>query len=207
MRCAGHDHFRSEYTDEQRAHLDLVLAFNRELAAAGEGGRDLTRVTQALDPDPLRYMWVDEGDRQIPALIEKARGLLAESPELQGHARIGSRLAPGGAFAARPSVAVGPDGTILLTWIEWQADVGEQVVVALLGETGEPVMPATPVSGDPADCFRPTALFDAEGSPWIFYARASDGQVLSSGSEAAGLVGVWARRWTGGSWSREELVS
>jgi hypothetical protein len=207
MRCAGHDHFRSEYTDEQRAHLDLVLAFNRELAAAGEGGRDLTRVTQALDPDPLRYMWVDEGDRQIPALIEKARGLLAESPELPGHARIGSRLAPGGAFAARPSVAVGPDGTILLTWIEWQADVGEQVVVTLLDEPGEPVMPATPVSGDPADCFRPTALFDAEGSPWIFYARASDGQVLSSGSEAVGHVGVWARRWTGGSWSREELVS
>ena len=38
MRCAGHDHFRGEYTDEQRAHLDLVLAFNRELAAAGVCG-------------------------------------------------------------------------------------------------------------------------------------------------------------------------
>ena len=196
MRCAGHDHFRSEYTDEQRAHLDLVLAFNRELAAAGEGGRDLTGVTQALDPDPLRYMWVGEGDRQIPALIEKAKGLLAESPELQGHARIGSRLAPGGAFAARPSVAVGPDGAILLAWIEWQADVGERVVVALLDEGGEPVRPATGVSGDPADCFRPTPLFDAEGSPWIFYARATSGQ-----------VGVWARRWGGGRWSCEELVS
>ncbi|MBA3622441.1 MAG: hypothetical protein H0W51_09035, partial [Euzebyales bacterium] len=116
MRCAGHDHFRSEYSDEQRAHLDLVLTFNRELATAGERGLDLTGVTQALDPDPLRYMWVDEGDRQIPALIEKARVLLAEAAELQGHARVGSRLAPGGAFAARPSVAVGPDGVILLAW-------------------------------------------------------------------------------------------
>ncbi|MDQ3537714.1 MAG: DUF3604 domain-containing protein [Actinomycetota bacterium] len=207
MRCAGHDHFRSEYTDEQRAHLDLVAAFNRELATAGEAGRDLTRVTQALDPDPLRYMWVDEGDRRIPALLSEARQLLAESADLRGHTRLHGRPAPGGAFAARPSVAVGSNGSILLAWIEWQEDVGEQVVVTLLDEAGEPVMPATAVSGAPADCFRPTALFDAEAHPWVFFARANGGQVLSSCSEAVGHVAVWARRWDGGRWSDEELVS
>ena len=69
--CAA-DHHRGEYTERQRADLDLVLAFNHRLTAAVEDSIDITGTIAALEPDPLRYMWVDEGDGQIPAQLEKA---------------------------------------------------------------------------------------------------------------------------------------
>ncbi len=34
---------------------------------------DITETIAALDPDPLRYMWVDEGDGQIPAQLAGGR--------------------------------------------------------------------------------------------------------------------------------------
>ena len=69
--CAA-DHHRDEYTERQRADLDLVLAFNRRLVRAIEDNIDITDTIAALDPDPLRYMGVDEGDGQIPAQLTKA---------------------------------------------------------------------------------------------------------------------------------------
>ena len=66
--CAA-DHHRGEYTERQRADLDLVLAFNHRLAQAVEDCTDITDTVATLDPDPLRYMWVDEGDGQIPAQL------------------------------------------------------------------------------------------------------------------------------------------
>ena len=69
--CAA-DHHRGEYTERQRADLDLVLAFNHRLAQAVDDCVDITDTIAALDPDPLRYMWVDEGDGQIPAQLAKA---------------------------------------------------------------------------------------------------------------------------------------
>jgi hypothetical protein len=196
MRCAEHDHSFGDYTDEQREHLHLVRAFNRDLAAAADAGRDLTQVTAALDPDPLRYMWVDEGDLRVPALLEEARRLLDAAPVLGGHRRVAGRPVTAGGWAARPSASVGPDGTTLLAWIDWEDGAGEQVMVALRDRAGGEIRPPEPVSGDGGDCFRPTALFDRHGRPWVLYAR-----------NTAGHVGVWARRWESERWTDAELVS
>jgi hypothetical protein len=57
---------------------------------------------------------------------------------------------------------------------------------------GDPIV----LSGEPADCFRPTALFDADGRPWVFYARAQEG-----------VMSVFCRRREQGGWIGEELVS
>jgi len=194
--CAGHDHFQGDYSDEQQAQLELVGAFNRALAGAGEQGHDLTGITRALDPDPLRYMWVDEGGGRIAEFLREGRRLLAEAPRLPGHRRVRGREVDECAFAARPSVAVAPDGSIVLAWIEWEEGVGERVVAALLDADGAPLLPAAPLSGAAADCFRPSVLFDAHGSPWILYARRADGDVA-----------VWAQRGGDGLWGPAERVS
>jgi hypothetical protein len=49
-----------------------VLAFNHRLAQVIGDGVDSTDSIAVLDPDPSRYMWVDEGDGQIPAQLIKA---------------------------------------------------------------------------------------------------------------------------------------
>jgi hypothetical protein len=74
------DHHRGEYTDRRRADLDLVPAFNHRLAHAVEECVDITGTIAALDPDPLRYMWVDEGAGQIPARLEVDGEMAWSSP-------------------------------------------------------------------------------------------------------------------------------
>ncbi len=182
------DHHRGEYTDRQRADLDLVLAFNHRLTRAVEDCVDITGTIAALEPDPLRYMWVDEGDGQIPAQLDKAAAVLDAAPRLNGQARGTAAVLPGSRNAARPSVAT-RGATTLVGWLEWQEGRGDRLVAALDGRT------ATVVEG-PEDLFRPTAAVTADGTPWLLFGRSVDGR-----------VGVWACRFSGGSWSEPEPVS
>jgi hypothetical protein len=197
----GHDHFcgidhhSGEYTAEQRADLDLVLAFNRRLAAAIDECRDVSEVEKLIDPDPLRYMWVDEGGGRLSEFLHRGDRALSAARVLPGWQRGHGREVPGTVAAARPCVAASPAGDLLWTWVEWRKDIGETVVAArrpAAGEIGEPVL----LSGTPADCFRPTAAFDRAGRGWVCFAR--------SGPDG---VGVWASRCTGDRWSEPELVS
>ena len=193
MECCGVDHHSHEYTPQQRADLDLVLAFNHELADALDAGRDIRGVQALLDPDPLRYMWVDEGAGKVPAFLDQAGRALRAAPDLAGHDRVTGSPVSGADTAARPSVAVTADGHALFTWLEWTPDRGDRVVAHLDTPTGPARTVLTP---EPADCFRPTALFDATGTPWVLYARA-DG----------GAVAVYAQRWSDGRWGPPERVS
>jgi hypothetical protein len=185
--CAA-DHHRGEYTDRQRADLDLVLAFNHRLTRAVEDCIDITGTIAALEPDPLRYMWVDEGDGQIPAQLEKAAAVLDAAPRLVGQARGTAAVLPGSRNAARPSVAT-HGATTLVGWLEWQEGRGDRLVAALDGRT-------TTVVPGPEDLFRPTAAITADGTPWLLFGRSVD----------AG-VGVWASRFSGGAWSEPEPIS
>lgn len=194
--CHEGDHRRGTYTPEQQALLDRIAALNRRLQQAMEDGTDIRPVLRSIDPDPARYMWVDEGGGRLAEMLAQAEELLGRLPGIAGHRRLGGRTVEASADAARPAVAVDRDGRRLVAWIEWAEGTGERVVAALLGPGGEPLASPEPVSGAPADCFRPTATFDATGTPWIFYAKAAgDG------------VAVFARRWTGAAWTPEERVS
>ncbi|MDQ3404934.1 MAG: DUF3604 domain-containing protein [Actinomycetota bacterium] len=165
------------------------------MAAAIEDGRDVSAIEPLIDPDPLRYMWVDEGGGRIGEFLERAEAALDSAQSLPGHLRAQGRPVRSSGTAARPSVAAAPDGRVLHTWIEWEKGAGDRVL-ALLSTgpdfTGEPEV----LSADAADCFRPTAFFDAEGRAWVCYARADDTEVR-----------VWCRRRDTDGWGPEELVS
>ncbi|WP_127931529.1 DUF3604 domain-containing protein [Nonomuraea polychroma] len=197
--CCGVDHHTGEYTEGQRAELERVLTFNRRMAAAIEDCLDVSGVEALLDPDPLRYMWVDEGGGRLTEFLEGAEAALSSAPRLDGHRRSAGTSVRASGTATRPSVATTPDGRVLHAWIEWEKDTGDRVMALLLDgllegaqAVGDPIV----LSGEPADCFRPTALFDADGRPWVFYARAHEGE-----------VSVFCRRGEQGGWTREELVS
>ena len=182
------DHHRGEYTDRQRADLELVLAFNHRLAHAVEDRVDIADTIAALDPDPLRYMWVDEGDGQIPAQLAKAAAVLDGAPRLVGHARGVVRPLEESRNAARPTVAARGD-RVLVGWLEWVPGRGDRLVAELDGST------ATVVTG-PEDLFRPTAAITADDTPWLLFGRSVDS-----------VVGVWACRFDGAGWTEPELVS
>ena len=123
--CAA-DHHRGGYTERQQADLDLVLAFNHRLTVAVEECVDITGTIAELDPDPLRYMWVDEGDGLIPAQLAKAAAVLDVAPRLVGQARGAAAVVAGSRNAARPSVAARGDRT-LVGWLEWQEGRGDRL--------------------------------------------------------------------------------
>ncbi|TMR90998.1 DUF3604 domain-containing protein [Nonomuraea basaltis] len=140
-------------------------------------------------------MWVDEGGGRIMEFIARGEAALATAPRLAGHQRLAGRPVRTSGSAARPAVATAGDGRVVHAWTEWEPDAGDRVLAMLLdgpSADGEPAV----LSADPADCFRPTALFDAAGRAWVCYAR-------SDGSE----VTVWCRRHENGRWTSEERVS
>jgi hypothetical protein len=195
--CCGIDHHSAEYTEQQRADLDRVLAFNRRLAAAIEDGRDISVVESLIDPDPLRYMWVDEGGGRIGEFLTLGDAALDSASFLEGHRRGRGRPVWSSGTAARPSVATTPGGQVLYTWMEWEKDAGDRVLAVLSnGPDQDPEVGPEVLSAEAADCFRPTGLFDAAGRAWVFYAR-GDG----------GAVRVWCRRRDADRWGPEELVS
>lgn len=194
--CCGLDHHEGGYTARQRSDLERVLAFNRRLAQAIEHCVDISMVEDLLDPDPMRYMWVDEGGGRLTEYFAAADTALAAAPPLEGHRRASGRTVCEPRSAARPAVAAASDGRVLHAWIEWQEDVGERVFAALADSA---TAKATPIAlnTDPADCFRPSAAFDAHGVPWVCYGRSHNGR-----------VDVWAHRYDVGSgWSAAEQVS
>jgi Protein of unknown function (DUF3604) len=186
------DHHRGEYTERQRADLALVLAFNHRLADAVDECIDITDTIATLDPDPLRYMWVDEGDGQIPAQLGKAGAVLDHALRLAGQHRGTARPVEASRNAARPSLAA-HGGTRLVSWLEWQEGRGDRLLAELTIAGSGRV--AVVVEG-PEDLFRPTAAVTTDGTPWLLFGRSVDG-----------VVGVWASRFAGGGWSGPELVS
>ncbi|CAA9362867.1 MAG: hypothetical protein AVDCRST_MAG36-2785 [uncultured Nocardioidaceae bacterium] len=194
--CGGPDHHRGDYTPQQRADLDLVLAFNRRMSDLIDAGHDVSAVESFLDPDPLRYMWVDEGGGRIGDLMAAAHLVLDQAPQHDGHLRAGTTTVGGSVDAARPSVAAGPDGTVLVAWIEWERDRGDVVRVVLQDAAGRSGTPVS-VSGEVTDVFRPTAVVTTDGVPWVLWGRRVDGG-----------VSVWATRWSAtAGWSEPEPVS
>ena len=185
--CGGPDHHRGDYTEQQRADLDLVLTFNRRMSEAINDRFDVRAVEEVLDPDPLRFMWVDEGKGRVAEMMEGAHAVLDQAPRHDGHARAGVDVVPA-QNAARPTVAIGPDGTRLVAWTEWVPDRGEQVRAAL-GDgvvTGESAV----VSGELADVYRPTAVITTGGVAWVLFGRRDEGNVA-----------VWGSRWSGEGWT------
>ena len=192
--CGGPDHHRGDYTPQQRADLDLVLDFNRRMSDLINQGHDVTAVESFLDPDPLRYMWVDEGKGRIAEVIAAAHLVLDQAPRPDGHERAGTEAVPGSVNAARPSIAA-HDGTRLVAWVEWLPGRGD-VVRAAFEIDGDRTAVET-VSDEVSDLFRPTAVITTEGVPWVFYGRRCDDG-----------VSVWGTRWSAtGGWSAPEPVS
>ena len=193
--CGGLDHHRGEYTDQQRADLDAVLAFNRRMSDAINEGLDTSETEEFLDPDPLRYMWVDEGQGRIGRVITEAHELLARAPHLAGHQRRGVRVTEGSTRAARPSIATSAEGARLITWVEWIPGEGDVVQASYVGPGRAEELTVVSGSGC-SDVFRPIAAITSDGVPWVFY-----------GSSNAKRTGVWATTLLEGSWSEPQLVS
>jgi Protein of unknown function (DUF3604) len=195
--CGGLDHHRGEYTPEQRADLDRVLAFNSRLAGAIDACVDVNATLDELDPDPLRYMWVDEGQGRLAEVLAAAERTLDVAPKLYGHTRGQVSQVAGSGLAARPTVAVGPDGSVLCCWVEWRPGEGELLRGTLLKPDGgatdsEPAR----LSPGVGDVHRPTALFTADGTAWVFF-----------GFDAGDGVQVWSSYRADGEWSRPEPVT
>jgi Protein of unknown function (DUF3604) len=195
--CGGRDHHHGEYTAEQQADLERVLAFNARLAAAIDAGVDVNSALRELDPDPLRYMWVDEGRGRLAEILADAERTLDGSPRLHGHTRGQVSPVADSPRAARPSVAVGADGSILCCWVEWLPGEGEVLQGTLLKPDGGPTG-VGPVRLSPGlgDVHRPTALFATDGTAWVFF-----------GFDAGSGVEVWAAHCADGRWSRSEQVT
>ncbi len=195
--CGGLDHHTGDYTPQQRADLDRVLGLNDRLAGAIDACIDTGDVLEHLDPDPLRYMWVDEGQGRVAATVAEAEVLLAAAPPLPGHHRVGTHVVPGSRYAARPTLAPG-----VVAWTEWVPGRGEVVraVVAEPGADPEGVPdqePAT-ISGEVADVVRPRAATTADGTVWVVWA--------SRPIEGAEGTRVWAAAHRDGVWGEPEQV-
>ncbi len=194
--CDGEDHRFESYAARDRRLLALVESFNRRLVAAFDAGLDLTKVLAALDPDPARYTWVDEGGGLVETVLEEAEAELGSAPPLAGFRSVASALLPVRLPAARPAVATSPDGTTLVAWVEWAEHEGERVVAAVLDAAGALLGDPQDVSGPLADCLRPSVAFDGDGTGWLFYG-------LRSGEDVA----VWHAALSKGRFGAPELFS
>ncbi len=169
-----------------------MLAFNHRLARAIENNVDITATIAALDPDPLRYMWVDEGDGQIPAQLTKAAAVLESAPRLAGQTRGTVRVLPDSRNASRPTVAAS-GATLLVAWLEWQEGLGDRLLAEVRTAAAHT---ATVVVGTPEDLFRPTAALTSDGVPWLIFGRSNEAE-----------VGVWASSFVDGAWTPPQPVS
>ncbi len=194
--CNGEDHRLDSYSERDRRLLALVESFNRRLIAASQSGADISRVLAALDPDPARYTWVDEGGGAVEDVLDEAEAELASTPLLPGFRLLASLSLPTRLPSARPAIALGPDSSMVAAWIEWEEHVGERVLALTLDSSGQPVTDPQVVSGEPGDCLRPSVIFDGDGVPWVFF-----GQRRDRG------VGVFYSRLSGSSWTAAAPLS
>ncbi len=185
------------YAASDRRLLALVEAFNRRLMTAAETGADLTKVLAMLDPDPSRYTSVDDGREIVELVLGQAGAELASAPRLAGFRNLASTAMPTSTPAARPAIATSCDGRMLLAWLEWQDQLGEQVMVVTLDASGRLLDAPLAISGPPGDCLRPSVAFDGDGVGSVCF-----------GLRRGGQVGVWwARERPGGAWGQAELLS
>ena len=195
--CGGIDHHRGDYTAAQRADLDRVLAFNARLAAAIDSGVDVGPTLHVLDPDPLRYMWVDEGQGRLAESLAGAQETLDLSVRLAGHTRTDVTPLSGSRRASRPTVAAAADGSVLCCWVEWVPGQGDILQSTTLKPDGTAIHPSpVRLSVGVGDIFRPTALFAADGTAWVFF-----------GARTHGRVEVWAAYSRAGTWSRPRRIT
>lgn len=187
--CSHPEHHLDSYTPEQRELFAAVGALNEGILSAHREGRRLDGVLAAIDLDLARYMFVDEGRGTLRQQLAEATEALAAARPITGHRRVSGQLVDASRFAARPSVAVLTAGVPVIAWIEWKEGIGEHVMVAV-GDDAERL------TTEPTDCFRPTAIVDTEGRPWVFHARAVDGEVA-----------VYAQFRDDGEWTAPERVS
>ncbi len=187
--CDGHDHRFEQYATSDRRLLALVRDFDERLAQAAARGADLSKVLAALDPDPARYTDVGEGGGIVDEVLAEAEEALATAPDIPGFANLRSLLLPTSRPANRPAIASCPDGRLLASWIEWTEHEGEQVHAVLLDRDGRPLAEPRAVSGQLADCLRPSVVFDGDGTGWVFF-----------GLRAAEGVAVFATREEGSGW-------
>jgi hypothetical protein len=194
--CNGEDHRLDTYSERDRRLLALVESFNRRLISASKRGADISRVLAALDPDPARYTWVDEGGGAVEDVLGDAEAALASTPPLPGFRLLASSALPTSLPSARPAVALGVDGSMVAAWIEWEEHVGERVLALTLDRSGQPLSEPQVVSGEPGDCLRPSVVFDGDAVPWVFF-----GQRRDRG------VGVFYSRLSGNSWTAAAPLS
>ena len=194
--CNGVDHRLESYAARDRRLLALVESFNRRLVASLQQGADLSKVLAALDPDPARYTWVDEGGGLVEAVLEEAESELAAAPRLPGFRSVTSSVLHATLPAARPALATAPDGSGLVAWIEWEQHAGERVVGLPVDASGSATGEPCAVSGPLGDCLRPSVAFDGDGTGWIFFGLRRDDE-----------VGVWCSRLSASGFSEAELVS
>ena len=190
--CNGVDHRLESYAARDRRLLALVESFNRRLVASLQQGADLSKVLAALDPDPARYTWVDEGGGLVEAVLEEAESELAAAPRLPGFRSLTSSVLPRHA-ARRPPGArhcarrIGPRGLdrmgASMPASEWSA------------------CPSTRPAAPPASRVRsPVRWATASGPAWPSTATAPAGSSSVSGattrsaSGAAGCQAQWLQR-------------
>ncbi|HVR31311.1 MAG TPA: DUF3604 domain-containing protein [Acidimicrobiia bacterium] len=187
--CSHPEHQLEAYSDEHRQLLADIARLNNRLLDAHRDGRRLDSVIATIDPDPARYMFVDEGRGTLRRQLIQADEALAAAGTIAGHSRLTATTVPDATSATRPTVAISRTGEPVIGWIEWIEDVGEHVMAAI-GATTYRLDPS------PADCFRPTAIVGADGNPWMFYGMAVENEVR-----------VFCRRFDGEEWSGREAVS
>jgi hypothetical protein len=194
--CNGEGHRLAGYGPAEGRLQRLVASFNRRLVAAAEAGRDVSKVLASLDPDPARYTDVSEGGGAVETMLAEAEEALASAPAMAGFGRVSSRRLPTALPAARPAVAAGPDGSLLVAWIEWDEKEGERVLSVELDCRGELRAEPQAVSGAAGDCLRPSVAYDGAGRPHVFF-----------GLRKGGEVGVFLAVSTGGAFGQAQLLS
>jgi hypothetical protein len=187
--CSHPGHQLDDYTDDQRQLLASIADLNAALLDAYRSGTALAGVLATIDPDPARYMFVDEGRDSLRQQLADARETLAAAPAIAGHRRLESRAIDGAHSASRPSIAATATGEPVIAWVEWQEGVGEHLVVSTSHGVHR-------IESEAADCFRPTAIVSSDGTPWVFYGRSTDGEVA-----------VHCSRFVDGAWTSSERVS
>ena len=170
--CAA-DHHRGEYTERQRADLDLVLAFNHRLAQAVEDVRRHHRHRRRARPGPAALHVGGRGRRADPGPAGPGRAP-CWTPRRSWPGRPAARSGWSSAAATRPAPASPRTATApLVGWLEWQDGRGDRLRGR--ADHGGTERRVTTVVEGPEDLFRPTAAITADGTPWLLFGRSVAG--------------------------------
>ncbi|MEJ7743821.1 MAG: hypothetical protein WKF73_15550 [Nocardioidaceae bacterium] len=161
---------------QQRADLDVVLAFNSRMSAVINEGMDVLETEAFLDPDPLRYMWVDEGQGRIRAGDRRGPRAARPCPSPRGAPTTG-RPHHRGLHPRRPAEHRDmPDGARLTAWVEWVPAKGD-VVQALFEAPARCAEPTGDRLGRRRQTsFGPPSVITTQGVPWVFYGKSTRGK-------------------------------